>query len=157
MPFVSVKKLSKPCSADSTPFANSSCSVLNHSLDCLQGWLFCLEASRSRWKRSGFSWSSQQSFIKETLYYYWRNIFIWNVMGKSIMLIMLPIIQINNKRCNIIHSILKVTSMCFLGCNYKIYSTEQVFLYKSFILKVSMMLAQKIESLFPTLLECQLI
>lgn len=47
--------------------------------------------------------------------------------------------------------------MCFLGCNYKIYSTEQVFLYKSFILKVSMMLAQKIESLFPTLLECQLI
>lgn len=156
MPFVSVKKLSKRRSADSTPFANSSCFVLNHSLDCLQGWLFWLEASRSRWERSGFSWSSQQSFIKETLYYYWRNIFIWNVMGKSIMLIMLPIIQINNKhwislilywRCH----------QCFLGCNYKIYSTEQVFLYKSFILKVSMMLAQKIESLFPTLLECQLI
>lgn len=65
------------------------------------------------------------------------------------MLIMLVIIQINNKHCNIINSTLKVSSMCFLGCNYKMHSTEQVFLYKSFILKVSMMLTQKIEYFLP--------
>lgn len=73
------------------------------------------------------------------------------------MLMMFLIIQINNKHRNSINSVLKVSPLHFLGCNYEICFTEQVFLYKSFILKISKMLIQKIESLFPALLECQLI
>lgn len=59
------------------------------------------------------------SCIKGT-FYYWKNGFIWNVMGKSIMLIVLLITQIDNKHRKIINSTSKVSSVCVLGCNYKI-------------------------------------